>query len=206
MRAATPLLFLLVSRAEAARSGPGAKLPPEHSPTFFAAALKHAARNAAHPVYVEPRPLRPGTSIQAISEADVLPGDEATARLRENVARASGYPLTDAVEDWKCVLSTGIGPPPGERPGGDSIWAQIRASETDSVRQRRQACRARGNYVSIAFGLPRAGDDPAHPERWRIRTFRMLLYGYEVVDLFLVSRPNGEWEVVSEQRLTGRFS
>ena len=35
---------------------------------------------------------------------------------------------------------------------------------------------------------------------------RMLLYGFEVVDLYLEPRPNGAWEVVEARVRNGVFS
>jgi hypothetical protein len=74
------------------------------------------------------------------------------------------------------------------------------------VRQRREACRAGGEYVSLAFGPPQADTQPEHPGRWRIRAVRMMLHGWEVVDLFLEADAQGRWEVVAEQTRVGSFS
>lgn len=60
--------------------------------------------------------------------------------------------------------------------------------------------------MSLAFGIPQSGSDPDHPDRWRIRSMRMLSYGYEVVDLSLLRDPDGGWRVVEARVRSGVFS
>lgn len=200
------LMVILLSCSEAVPFGPAAQLPPAGSPEFFAAALQFLAARASHPVIVDPRPLRPEAMLYSVAETDLLLADSATIALRTRVIKTTGLRVTDATHDWECVFAEGIQPPPGRKRPEDLEWAWRRAQEPDSLQRHRAACRAHGDYVSLAFGLPQAGTDPDHPERWRIRAIRMLLYGWEVVDLFLVARPNGTWEVVDERRRIGVFS
>ena len=79
-------------------------------------------------------------------------------------------------------------------------------AESDSLRMHREACRQRGQFESLVFGLPQPASDTAQSGRWRIRAMRMLPYGYEVVDLFLEQRASGDWQVVDAQVRSGVFS
>lgn len=197
----------LVACIESGVSGPRAQVSPAESPAFFASAVAHFTAAARMPVVVDPRPLRPEALLHSVTERDLLPDHDATVELRTRVIGDLGLHTSDATEDWKCVFSAGLrGPRPGGSSREDSLWAARRAQEPDSLRLRRDACLARGEYLSLAFGLPQAGTDPQHPRRWRIRAVRMLLYGWEVVDLFLEARPAGNWEVVDEQTRVGAFS
>lgn len=197
---------ILVSCAEAGPPGPAAQMAPEDSPAFFAAAVEFFARNPGPPLIVEPRPLQPEAMLYSIAEKDLLLTDSQAIRLRTQVIRAAGLRTTDATEDWKCVFSSDPHPRPTGSRVEDSIWAARRAREPDSLRLHRQACRSRGESLSLAFGLPQAGTDPEHPERWRIRAVRMLSYGWEVVDLYLVPRADGTWEVVRAETRVGSFT
>jgi hypothetical protein len=199
--------LLLPSCSETAMSGPHAQTSPAESEHFFAAAVEHFVRGSAVPVRVDPRPLQPGALLHSVSESDILVADRETTRLRTAVLSASEIPLADATADWRCAFATGLrGPGAGQPGGSDPIWQQIRDAEPDSVRVRREACRREGEFVSLAFGLPQAGTDPEHPQWWRIRAMRMMLHGWEVVDLFLEPRAGGEWSVVNVQERVGSFS
>jgi hypothetical protein len=200
-------LLSLSSCSETAAPGPHAQVIPGESPQFFAAAVEHFARGSEYPVRVDPRPLQPEAMLHSVSEADIILTDLETARLRTAVLAAEGIPLADATEDWRCVSTEGLrGPSPGERGGSDPIWEQMRASEPDSLRARREACQRGGRFESLAFGLPQARTDPENPQWWRIRAIRMVLHGWEVVDLFLEPDSRGEWQVVKEQVRVGAFS
>jgi hypothetical protein len=159
------------------------------------------------PVRVDPRPLRAESPLRSVSHEDLVLDDSATIRLRTAVLRASSIPLSDATQDWLCVFASGMrGPPPGQRGGSDPIWDQIRAAEPDRLRVHREACRQQGEYLSLAFGPPRAGTDREHPRWWRVRAMRMMLHGWEIVDLFLEQQADGTWEVVRTQERVGAFS
>jgi hypothetical protein len=199
--------LVVASCGEAGLSGPRGGVAPAESPTFFASAVAHFAAGTREPVRVEPRPLRPEAMLYSVRDSDLLLQDHATARLRTRVIQSLGLRTSDATEDWKCVFSVGIPLPlPGRNSPEDSLWAARRAQEPDSLQRHRAACRARGEFLSLAFGLPQAGTDPEHPERWRIRAVRMLLYGWEVVDLYLEAGPGGDWQVVEERSRVGAFS
>lgn len=189
---------------EGAPAGAHAQVAPAESPEFFIAAVDYFAGKAEAPVRVDPRPLRAGALLHSVAASDLLLTDRETIRLRTAALAARGIPPADATADWRCVFATGLRPPPGQ--GTDPIWEQIRRAEPDSLRERRDACRAGGEYVSLAFGPPQAGTQPAHPGRWRIRAMRMMLHGWEVVDLFLEPNARGRWEVVSVQERVGAFS
>ena len=167
----------------------------ERSPAFFAAAIGYFASRASVPVRVDPRPLRPEARLSSVRESDLLTAEAEIIRIRTRVVESGGWSLANAVEDWGCVLSQGV--PPARPP---------QRAESDSLRMHREACRQRGQFESLVFGLPQPVADPAHPERWRIRAMRMLPSGYEVVDLFLEQRASGDWQVVDAQVRSGVFS
>jgi hypothetical protein len=202
LRAGSAFALLLAGCTEPA--APRAQVAPAESAEFFMAAVGHFAERSAHPVRVDPRPLKAEALLHSVVEGDLLATDSETIRLRTAALTSRGIPRADAPADWRCVFATGLRPSPGQ--GSDPIWEQIRAAEPDSLRQHRAACRAGGEYESLAFGLPQAGTQPEHPRRWRIRAIRMLLYGWEVVDLFLETNAQGRWEVVAEQTRVGAFS
>jgi hypothetical protein len=170
---------------------------PESSPRFFTAAVDYFARTAEYPIRVDPRPLRPEARLHSISDRDLLlPVDPEIVRMRADAIQAAGWPAADAVADWRCVFAEGLPParPPDPNPA-------------DTLQARREACRGGGRYVSLILGLPQAGTDPAHPGRWRIRTMRMLLHGYEVVDLYLEpSASPGDWTIAEVRVRAGAFS
>jgi hypothetical protein len=173
----------------------------------MAAAVAFLANTSEAPVRVDPRPLRAESRLHSVVEEDLVATDTATVRLRTAVLQALDIPLTDATADSRCVFAAGLrGPGPGERGGSDPIWEQIRAAEPDSVRSRREACRARDPYTSLVFGPPQAATHPEHPQWWRIRAMRMMLHGWEIVDLFLEWSADGEWKVVHTQVRVGAFS
>lgn len=203
----TGMALLLGSCSETGLPGPHAQETPGESQAFFAAAVSYSARRSETPVRVDPRPVRAEAQLHAITESDIVTTDSATIRLRMAALAAEGIPLADAVQDWRCVFAEGMrGPPPGEKGGNDPIWEQIRAGEPDSVRAQREACRRDGRYTSLVFGPPQPGTDPEHPRWWRIRAMRMMLHGWEVVDLFLERTADGAWEVVRMQERVGSFS
>jgi hypothetical protein len=198
------LAALLLSCTEAPMAGPHAQMQPAESQRFFAAAVESLAGTSQAPVRVDPRPLRPESALRSVTESDLLLTDTATIRLRTATLTAAGLPLADAIRDWGCVFASGL-----ERAGGggnDPIWEQIRAATPDSVRAHREACRQHGSYTSLVFGPPQAGTDPEHPRWWRIRAMRMMLHGWEIVDLFLEPRANGAWDVVHTRVRVGAFS
>lgn len=183
---------------------PYAQASPMQSAGFFTAAVSHFAGRARAPVRVDPRPLRADALLHSVSAGDLELTDSATIRLRAAALRAHDIPIADAPADWTCVFASDLRPPAGR--GNDPIWEQMRAAEPDSLRRHREACRARGEYESLAFGPPQQGTDQAHPRRWRIRVMRMLLHGWEVVDLYLEANARGEWRVVEVQERVGAFS
>lgn len=185
-------------------SAPRAQVTPAESADFFAAAVTYLVDRSPAPVRVDPRPLKAEARLHSVTEADLVLGDSATIRLRTATLIARGIRRADATADWKCVFATGLRPPPGR--GNDPIWEQIRAAEPDSVRRNREACRKNGEYVSLAFGPPQTGTQPEHPRRWRLRAMRMMLHGWEVIDLFLEPNAQGQWEVVHVQERVGAFS
>jgi hypothetical protein len=205
--AATGLVLALASCSEVGSPGPHAQVRASESAQFFAAAVAFSVSQSRAPVRVDPRPLNAESQLHSVSDSDLALDDTATIRLRTGVLTATGIRLTDATKDWHCVFASGMrGPPPGERGGNDPIWEEIRAAEPDSLRVRREACRQQGEYVSLAFGPPQFGTDPEHPQRWRIRVMRMMLHGWEIVDLFLEQRTGGGWEVVRIQERVGAFT
>lgn len=201
------LVMGLASCTEAGPPDPHAQVMPGESEQFFATVVSFSVRASKVPVRVDPRPLRAESPMRSVSHEDLVLDDSATIRLRTAVLRASSIPLSDATRDWQCVFASGMrGPPPGERGGSDPIWDQIRAAEPDSLRVRREACRERGEYLSLAFGPPQAGTDREHPRWWRVRAMRMMLHGWEIVDLFLEQQADGTWKVVRTQERVGAFS
>ncbi len=177
-------------------SGPRAQMAAGGSPTFFAAAVQHLLRASDVPTRIDPRPLRPESRLRSVTNADILLADTATVRVRTAVLAAAGVPLADATRDWLCVFATGLRLPP--EAGG--------VAEPDSIHAQREACRSKGEYVSLVLGLPQAGTQPEHPRWWRIRAMRMMLHGWEIVDLFLEPDVRGEWQVVDERVRVGAFS
>jgi hypothetical protein len=195
--AAPLLLTAAIGCSELFPAGPRAALSPGESAEFFAAAVGYFAADTMTPlpVWVDPRPLRAEAGLRSVTEADLLQADAQTIALRTRVIESAGWRTTDAPEDWRCVFSQMLPP------------AQPRVQEgPDSLRLLHEACRRKGAYQSLVFGLPQSGTNPDHPERWRMRSMRMLLNGYEVVDLFLAPGPNGEWVVVEAQVRSGIFS
>lgn len=167
----------------------------ERSPASFAAAVGYFAGRSSVPVRVDPRPLRPEARLSSVRQSDLITSEAEIIRIRTRVVESGGWSLANAVEDWGCVLSQGV--PPARPP---------QSAEADSLRLHREACRQRGQFESLIFGLPQPASDTAHGARWRIRAMRMLPSGYEVVDLFLEQRPRGEWQVVDAQVRSGVFS
>jgi hypothetical protein len=156
----------LTACGEPGPSGPRGQVSPAESPAFFASAVAHFTAASRAPVIVDPRPLRPAAMLHSVHDTDLLPGETATAELRTRVVRSLGLRTSDATEDWKCVFSTGLrGPEPGGNRREDSLWAARRAQEPDSLRLRREACRARGEFVRAAAGGNGPGAPPAlaHP-------------------------------------------
>jgi hypothetical protein len=189
-----PLLMVVaLGCSERLPAGPQAALAPRQSPDFFTAAVSHFARKTGVPILVDPRPLRPEARLNSVTDADLLPSEAETIRMRTRVIESAGWRTADAPADWRCVFSQAPRPPDAP-------------PEPDSLRLRYQPCRERGPYEILVFGLPQSGTDPDHPSRWRIRTMRMLPYGYEVVDLFLEKSPSGEWTVVADRVRSGVFS
>jgi len=123
--------------------------------------------------------------------------------MRATVIEQGGWGVADAVADWTCVFAEGLPravPPPGMGVSEPASPAR------DSVATWRERCRRNGRFQSLIFGLPQAGTDPGHPHRWRIRSMRMMLHGYEGIDLFLEQDAAGEWQVVETRDRTGVFS
>jgi hypothetical protein len=196
----------LASCTENAPSGPYAQVSPAESEDFFLAAVAHLVGQAKAPARVDPRPLRAGALLHSVSESDLLLSDRETIQLRTAALEARSVQMADATLDWGCVHASGLRAPPPGASRDTAFWARFRAAEPDSMRQRREACLAGGEFVSLAFGPPQEGTDPEYPRRWRIRAMRMMLMGWEVVDLFLERNPVGQWIVVSEQVRVGSFS
>ena len=199
VRYACATALLLVQTAACARAAPTGTRPgavsPEESPALFSAAVGWFAGRTEFPVRVDPRPLRPEVRLTSVTDAHLLPGADATVRMRRAVVEAAGWGVADAVADWRCVFAEGYpraGPPA--------------SAATDTLQARRAACRRNGRYESLVLSLPQAAADPAHPGRWRIRAMRMLLHGYEGVELYLEQDASGAWQVVDAQVLTGAFS
>ena len=188
-------LLLLVACGERVPAGPRAALPPGQAPGFFAAAVRHFASRTEVPILVDPRPLRPESALGSVAASDLMASETETIRMRTRVVESGGWRTTDAPDDWRCVFSQGL--PPAQPPAREP---------PDTLRLRRDACREKGPYESLVFGLPQSGTEPGQPDRWRIRTMRMLPYGYEVVDLFLQKNPDGEWTVVDARVRSGVFS
>lgn len=191
--AAALLVVVSASCSERLPGGPQAALEPGLSPDFFAAAVSYFDGRTALPILVDPRPLRPEARLRSVSENDLLTAEAETIRMRERVVESAGWRTTDAPADWRCVFAQALPP-------------ALPATVPDSLRRHRDACIQRGQYESLIFGLPQSGTDPDHPGRWRIRSVRMLLYGYEIIDLFLERRERGDWEVVESRVLDGVFS
>lgn len=186
----------LAACSEAAPAGPRpAESSPGESPAFFAAAVRYFVARGEGPLRVDPRPLRPEARLHSVTERDLLPGTPEIVRMRTAVLEREGWDAADAVADWKCVFAEGY--PPARPPASEPA---------DSMRLRHEECRRNGRFQSLILGIPQAGTDPGHPHRWRIRTMRMLLHGYEGVDLFLERSASGDWNVVDARDRTGVFS
>lgn len=169
--------------------------PALESPAFFAAAVRYFANRDSLPLRVDPRPLRPEARLISATDADLLAGNADIVRMRREVLQAAGWREADAVADWKCVFAEGYPPArPSVGPAADSMNVQ------------REACRRNGRFQSLIFGLPQPASDPAHPQRWRIRALRMLLHGFEGIDLYVELDAAGEWRVVDAETKTGAFS
>jgi hypothetical protein len=190
---AAVILVIATGCSERGPAGLQSALAPQQSPEFFAAAVRHFASRTQVAILVDPRPLRPEVRLDSVALGDLMPSDAQTVLMRTRVVESGGWRITDAPTDWRCVWSRVL-PPPQPR------------AEPDSLRLRFQECRKRGPYQSLVFGLPQSGTDPAHPDRWRIRSMRMLPNGYEVADLFLENAPDGQWAVVETRVLSGVFS
>ena len=194
-RLAASLMFVLtVACSEAAPAGVRpAGSSPEESPRFFAAAVDYFVRRAEYPVRVDPRPLRPEARLYSVSTGDLLPVAPEILQMRAAVVQEGGWRLADAVADWGCVFAEGL--PPARPPSTEGV---------DSLRLRREACRSRGRFESLILGLPQGETDPAHPHRWRVQTMRLMLHGFEVVDLYLeLDAASGEWSVVDARVRSG---
>lgn len=188
-------LAAVVACAERLPAGVQASPEPGRSPALFTAVVRYFAARTQVPIRVDPRPLRPEARLNSVTDEDLLAGEAETIRMRTRVLEGDGWAVARAPEDWGCVLSQGVAP-----------GQPAQAAAPDTLRARRDACREKGAYESLVFGLPQPGTDPDHPERWRVRTVRMLPYGYEVVDLFLEHRPSGDWMVVDARVRSGVFS
>jgi hypothetical protein len=165
------------------------------SPALFAAAVEYFAEGDTLPVRVDPRPLRPEARLYSVTEPDLLTGTPEIVRMRRRVLQTAGWVEANAAADWTCVFAEGY--PPARPPTNEP---------SDSASLTREECRRKGRFQSLVFGVPEAGTDPAHPHRWRIRAMRMLLHGFEGMDLYLEQRASGEWSVVEVRERTGVFS
>lgn len=169
---------------------------PQESPGLFAAAVQYFATRSDYPTRVDPRPLRPEARLHSVTDLDILlDGTAEIVRMRTTVLDSANWGLANAVADWTCVFAEAA---PRARPPTDT------AQTPQQVRH--EACRRSGRFQSLIFGIPQRGVDPAHPDRWRIRSMRMFLHGYEGIDLFLERSASGRWMVVEAKDLTGVFS
>lgn len=178
--------------SQGAPAGPHAVEAAPLDAAFFAAAVRYFADRDSLPVRVDPRPLRPEARLYSVTHADLLVGQPDVVRMRTVVAETAGWAVADAVTDWTCVFAEGY--PPARPPAG---------AAADSIRVHREACRRNGRYQSLIFGLPQPGPEPG---RWRLRTMRMLLHGFEGMDLHLERGASGAWNVVAVEDRTGAFS
>jgi hypothetical protein len=160
-------------------------------PLVVAAALGHFAGRTEGVLLVDPRPLRPGASLQGIRERDIDAADEGVVRARTRFLEGRGIRTTDAAADMRCAFSRGVPPP-------DSLLRL----EPDSLRSHRQACLARGVYTSYAFGRARPAGTPTSSGAVRVRAFRITTWSYEVWDLDLRPAARG-FEVTGARRLGG---
>lgn len=190
-------LLIIALTAACSEAAPAGLRPagssPEESPRFFTAAVDYFARKAEYPVRVDPRPLRPEARLYSVSAGDLLPVAPEILQMRAAVVQEGGWPVADAVADWGCVFAEGL--PLARPPATEGV---------DTLRVRREACRSRGRFESLILGLPQGGTDADHPHRWRIRTMRLMLHGFEVVDLYLErNTASEEWSVVEARVRSG---
>ena len=160
--------------------------PPERALAYFSAAVTWLATRTEFPVRVDPRPLRRDLLLTSVTEAHLLPGLDSIVRLRRDVVETAGWGVADAVADWRCVFSEGY--PRGGPPGG---------AATDMLQAHRDSCRRNGRYESLVLSLPEVADE-ARPGRLRIVAMRMLLHGWEGVELFL--EQDGVWHLAGSGR------
>jgi hypothetical protein len=112
-------------------------------------------------------------------------------RMQSAFVSGRSAPRGNAADHWKCVFSQGVP-------------AAVPALVADSIRVHAERCVARGSRESLVFGSDEAVS--GYLGRFRIPVVRMLLRGYEVIDLFLEHGPSGDWRVVDAVVRTGAFS
>ncbi len=160
------------------------------------------------PVGIDPRPLALDPS--APSRVTLAAVAEPVAVARAKVLERLGIPRADARADEPCVFTSGYvpaNPLPGyPRPPPLS----------DSMRQERERCRARGSFSTFILGLPREGGayfPPYIDERvegrvqgyWTTRVIELTDGSYIVFDVIAAPRADGTgWQII-EKRLLERM-
>lgn len=170
---------------ETSPASPVALRQPGESSAFFAAALAHFAGSVEGRLLVDPRPLKPGADLARLQGEDLAPNAAATVQLRTAVLVARGITATDAVADFRCTFSSGVGVPP-----------ECEATLPDSIRQRTRECRARAPYTTLIFGLPQPATDARYGAgTWRLEALMMTAGGFRIWDLHLQPGADGLWRV-----------
>jgi hypothetical protein len=174
---------------------PGAPTHLEHpsaSAAFFVAAVERLADSTTGRVRIDPRPLRADADLAAVSDEDLAADADEATRVRSAVLRSRNVTPTDAVADFRCTFSAGVGAPPGRE-----------SALADSVRQRRAQCRAREPYTTLIFGLPERVAEGSHPrDTWSLKAVAITVGGFRIWELYLQPQPDGSWRVTG---LESRF-
>lgn len=177
----------------AAATSPAVLQAPAAPPALFAAAVEHLAGEAEGRLLVDPRPLRPGADLAGVEADDLASEAAGIAQRQANVLTARGWGQTDAVADFRCTFTGGVGPPPSRL-----------ASLPDSIVRRQRECDAREPYTTLIFGLPRpVADERFGPGTWQLEAVAMTTGGFRIWDLYLRPDADGRWRV---SRADARFT
>ena len=124
---------------------------------------------------------------RGIEADDLAPGASPVTQRQSDVLAARGWPSTDAVADFRCTFTGGVGPPPGREP-----------SLPDSTLRRQDECRAREPYTTLILGLPQPAADARYgPGTWQVQAVAMSTGGFRIWDLYLRPEADGRWRVTA---------